>query len=497
MLHIQKTWKLYFLPIMIGCFCLNLGACVSVSSEYEDGILNQTFNSPVQARMPTVVGLQSSLTQAPVQARTDWWGGFEDKTLTDLIDFALRNASTIQQALNQIDRAEAQVFGLSQNNKPTGQFLNNLQLTVPRVESTSFQTNSQEVSFGPNPSSSVGFSLSWQPDLYGALKANRAAGREDLLNSHASLENAQRLIVSQVARQYMALRNAQTTMAFNEKFLEAYKAHEKTIRYLISEGVATKFEVQQIAAQISNFEIQTLNAQTQAITAINTMFTLVGGRDLENFSAKLWQDSNLPALPPIPQQVDPVRLIAARPDLRAAEHALRAAAERAFISKTQLYPNISLSGQTAFSLFSTSVSGITRSIFNGDVASYFNSNVAASLSQTLLNRRSLKAAVMSTEANLRAAGIQYEQIVRTIVSEVDTSLANRYAAEQQFNAVKKQLNTTDSNLADMRALFDAGLAQRSQMFQAQISRLNSVSQQYTTYFAVLQAHINLMNTTVY
>ena len=484
---------------------LHLGACISVSSAYEQGVVNRTLNSPVQANLPSARALQPMLIDAPVQGRKDWWINFEDGTLNELITYAMGNASTIKEAVNRIDRAEAAYLQVSRNHKPTLQGQASISAQFPELNNefgdaepifdgagniigSSDAAIFTEVELGPTISRSGVFQLSWTPDLYGALKATRMAGEADLFASHQALENAQRLIIGQIAIQYMNLRSAQTTIAFQGLRLEQQREHLKVLTYLLEEGFATSFDVRALESQVGQSELQISSAQTSATSAINTMFALAGANDLQRFSARMWREQALPTLPMIPQQIDPVALINARPDLQAAEFSLRAAAERVFAAKTTLLPSITPSGTLSLDPFE---------LIRSDLFDAFGLSIAGSLTQTLLNRTALRAAVMVQDNNLKAAALTYEQTVRQIVADVDRTLAARYAAEQQFNALKGQRDMNATNFEETLVLFDEGLAERSRVFNAQISHLDSISQQYRAYFGVLQAHIELMTNTVY
>jgi len=121
----------------------------------------------------------------------------------------------------------------------------------------------------------------------------------------------------------------------------------------------------------------------------------------------------MPAAPPLPPPGLPSQLLERRPDLRAAEEALRAANANVGVAKAALFPTISLTGLAG------SLSSPLGSLFKGTTAEW---SIAAGLVQPLLDPQRNLYQMELADAHKREALFQYEKAVQTAFQEVADAL---------------------------------------------------------------------------
>ena len=122
----------------------------------------------------------------------------------------------------------------------------------------------------------------------------------------------------------------------------------------------------------------------------------------------------------------PATILLARPDIREAEHRLKAANADIGAARAALYPKISLTG--SFGLASDSLS----SLFSSGAA--FAWNFAPSVSIPIFNRDGLNANLDSALAGEKMAVAEYESNLQTAFREVADQLAARGTYQYQLAA---------------------------------------------------------------
>lgn len=283
--------------------------------------------------------------------------------------------------------------------------------------------------------------LSWELDLFGRVRHSIDAARAGAEEQAAVRDEVRRLIVLQVVETYLALRGAQQLRASLQQQLDNQAGTVKLVRERESAGRAAPAERMRAEAQmrLASARLPALAARERA--ARNRLATLTGYRLDAPEMAVLDQPSPL-ALPATLLTDEPARLLLRRPDLRAADRALAAAAARAGMAQADRFPRISLGA-----LFGAA-SG-TGEWHGGETARW---NAGAALALPLFDGGTRRAQVRAADADVVAARATYDKVLAVALEETDTAISNwvRLREGHAELTVAHRLAQESARLARMR-----------------------------------------------
>jgi outer membrane protein, multidrug efflux system len=273
-------------------------------------------------------------------------------------------------------------------------------------------------------------------------------------------------LAGQVADTYLGLRSLQQQLAV----AEAERARQQELLAMIQAraraGFTTELDVaqQQTLVDSSAAPLPGLAAEIRA--RIHALGVLVGDAP-DALAGELAAPA---ALPPVPPQIPvglPSDLLRRRPDLRAAERQLAAATAEIGAATAELYPSISLTG--AFSFVSTALKNLlslSSRQYSGDAA----------LRWPLLDGGRIRANIAVTKEQRAQAALTYRKTVLAALRDVEDALGF-YAGEQQRNrALRRARDSGRSAVAVTQRQYQAGLADFSNVLNAQAALLNAENQ---------------------
>ena len=278
---------------------------------------------------------------APVDGA--WWNAFGDPLLTQLIDRAIAEGPTVQQATARLAQARALREAAQGGRLPQGGATGSA--TLNRLSENGQFPVARIPGFNPSfPLLDAGFDASWEIDLWGkttrTIQQARAKeegalwGRRDVLVT----------LTAEIARSYVDFRLAQRALAISADQLSAGTELAELTALRFRAGEASKIEADQAAAQRDAAKAAHEQAQARVSAAAYAIATLVGVPP-----EKLVPDL-LASSAPIPTPPDGIAsgirsdLLQRRPDIRVAERDLAAATAGVGIATADLYPSFTLMG---------------------------------------------------------------------------------------------------------------------------------------------------------
>jgi multidrug efflux system outer membrane protein len=394
-----------FLAIIVTTL---LAACTSPVGPQNSLVKTPSLWSRLTGATPTV-DLNTPLATSP-EAGVDhkWWKHFDDPTLDVLIAEALANNKTLQIAKARVEEARAgrkaaQSLLFPQINASTGGQRGNL----------GYFTNDQAISF-----SEVEGVASWELDLFGRNQA-RMAGATAILQSEEAARQAVRVgLFAEVARNYLAMRDYERQINLTKQNLETQEKTLELIQAQMQETKASDLDVQRAGAQVSATESLIPALQAAHDASLNRLNVLLGcppgGRDA---SIEATED-----LKPLNHQIliaAPAKVLAARPDVRAAERRFAASISAKYVAETGWFPDISLTG-----------------FFGRQVSTPFTSTpwgLSAVMVQPILNFGQIEAQIDAADAQQRQAFLNYQQTVLGALENMENALSS-YLHETTRNA---------------------------------------------------------------
>jgi multidrug efflux system outer membrane protein len=347
-----------------------------------------------------------------------WWRALQDPVLDDLVTLARAGSYDLRVAAARV--AETQALRTSARADQ-----------LPAVDATGSVQRVRESAnsffFGPGfprerTQYTAGVETSWEVDLWGRVRRAVEAADADAGAAVALLHDALRVVVAEVAAEYVALRGAERELDVTRRNIEALRQSLSLTERLAGTGIGSHADVARARGQLRETEAAVPLLHARIAAGTHRLAVLTGG-DAAALRTKLAAPSRLVESPVEPALGIPAHLLRARPDVRAAEHELAAATARIGVATAALYPRVSLNGR--FGVDSTE----GDALFESDSVSF---GVGPALRWPLLDWGRTRAQIRAQGARQAAALARFEQRVVRAVTEVESTLvALRTRAEHR------------------------------------------------------------------
>ena len=320
---------------------------------------------------------------------------------------------------------------------------------------------------------------SWELDLWGRVNSLSEAALQQYLATEAGALAAHQALLAQVARSYIALREADDRLALTQHTLDS-RAH--TLRIF-----TRRFEVGS-TSKYALTQVQSLHHQAQAMVV-----AIAHERAQAAHALQLLTGTDIAALPPAAQgnraplfadvPVDlPSEVLTARPDIQAAEHQLQAAHARVDAARAAFLPRIALTGSLGSS--SAELDGLFAS---GSKAWAFVPSISLPIFDGGQRRANLDLAAVRQHS----AVVLYQKPVQTPLRDVADALRARHTLVQQADIQRHNLHTLQerSRLAQLR--YDSGASPYLDVLDAQRELLSAAQQVVQVRYALQSANVSL------
>jgi NodT family efflux transporter outer membrane factor (OMF) lipoprotein len=273
-----------------------------------------------------------------------WWTGFNDPMLETVVQRALNNNLDLAAALARVDQARAAAAGAGARLLPTADF--GATATAERQSRAgnlgtiaggfpTFRRDIHEYALGP--------AASWEIDLAGGLRHGGAAARDELQAAQAIQAGTRVTVAADAADAYLLIRGYQTRLAVAKNQIATDEHLVQLVRNRYDAGAASKREIAQAEAVLEQARgivpVLRLSLEKQ----LNRLDVLMGAQP-GTYARELEAASEVPSIPAIPGDQQPMDVLRRRPDIIAAERRLAASNERIGAAISDYYPKISLSG---------------------------------------------------------------------------------------------------------------------------------------------------------
>ncbi|MDB5478422.1 MAG: oprN [Alphaproteobacteria bacterium] len=408
--------------------------------------------APPKPDLPPAWQQQAENTEPTVDK---WWGYFNDPALDQLVAKAVRNNTDRRLALARIDEARA----LTENARAQSFPVINGVAGIERSHSPA-NGNSRG---GTNNQFNLGLDASWEPDLFGRIRANTQAARAEANATVADERGVSLALIGEMARQYTLYRLYQEQAALAADNTKAQEGVLRITEARYQQGVESNLELMRSRALLETTRAQIPLYQNLAQTAAYQIDYLTG----ENPGANMPKLQNKTAIPVIDRDVFmdvPAKIIARRPDIWAAEQRLLSAASLTQVATADLYPSVSISG----------LLGLT-SLTPGNLlqADSKNWSVGGSLIAPLFNFGRIRSAIDASESRQEQALIAYEQTVLAALRDIETAAASYKKSKERFTSLRSAAEASAKAVAIARSQYGEGI----------LSQLDVLSAEQTSYSA--------------
>ncbi|MEI2416064.1 efflux transporter outer membrane subunit [Orrella sp. JC864] len=411
-------------------------------------------------------GVQPADRVAPEQgvAASDigWRQFFRDPRLQALIELALVNNRDMRIAVQRIEEARAQ-YGVQRGEQ------------FPSIgvgASGTRQRTPEDLRFGGADAPAIssqyqaGLALTaFEIDLFGRLRNLSEAARQQYLATEQARRTVHINLVGQVAQAYFALRAAETQLNLVQQTLGSRQASFDLVSQRYEAGVASELELNQSRTLLDTARSDLAAFARQRSQATNALVQLIGQPLPDELPEPLpFGSEQLVASVPAGLPSD---LLTRRPDILAAENALRAANANIGAARAAFFPTISLTGNIGTA--SPTLGGLFES---GTGAWSFAPQIAI----PLFAGGSLRAGVDLARARDNIAVAQYEQAIQQAFREVADALAGEATYESQLTSLRALEAASARTLELSNLRYEGGIDDFLQVQTAQISYYSAQQQ---------------------
>ena len=302
---------------------------------------------------------------------------------------------------------------------------------------------------------------SWEPDVWGRLRAGVASARAGLDATAADLASARLSAQGELAVNYFAVRALDAQRALVARTIAGYERELRITQNRFNVGIVARTDVLQAETQLANARNDELSLVRQRAQFEHAIAVLVGKAPGEFTLAPLaeWRVT----VPAVPVGV-PSLLLQRRPDIAAAERDVAAANAEIGIARSAYFPNIGLSASLG-----TGGSRVPE-LFSASSAAW---SFGLSAAQAIFNAGATRAGVAGAEARHQAAVARYRQTVLTAFADVEDQLTAVRVLEQQQELRRVASEAADKVEQQILNRYRAGQVSYSEVVQAQATALNA------------------------
>ena len=396
---------------------LILGGC-SLAPDY------RRPDAPIAAAWPAGPAYEGAAENraGPPAADIGWQECFTDPLLRELIGLSLRNNRDLRVAALNVQAASA-LYRIQRSEllPAIGAGADaTMQRTPADLSPSGHATTSHRYSVG------VGMTA-FELDLFGRLRSLRDQALESYFAQRETRTSVQLSLVAEVANAYLSLRAHQQLLALTQDMLDSQRESYELTRQSYDHDVATALDLSQAEISVRAAERDMEIYSRAAAQDLNALRQLAGGPLPDALAASLAAPGELPdasVLADLPAGL-PSDLLARRPDVRAAEHELRAANANIGAARAAFFPIISLTGSAGTA--SSSLSGLFKA---GSGAWSFVPQITLPIFSGGANQANLDLA--KVEKNIQVA--RYEAAIQAAFREVADALAARATLDRQVQA---------------------------------------------------------------
>lgn len=409
--------------------------------------------------------IYGELQSPPYPVEDEWWKSFDDPLLDSLISAGCSNNYDLRIAAKRVAIARESVRQAKA-------------AYYPNIGVSAGWSRSRESGYAgsvktPAVTSSVfnlGANMSWEIDLFGKIGSSVKQSKALMNASKAELNGAMVSVCAEIATQYCALRTYQSEYAVALEHIKSQSEVLKIVEARHEAGLASKLDVAQ--AKMIYYSTQSMLPQVEASidVTINAIAALLGEYP-GSLASKLKQPAPLPDYRRLLASGVPMDLLRRRPDIVAAEYELAADAAALGIAKKDFLPTLALEG---------SVGTMAHSAKNLMKGGSFTYTIAPTLSWTLFDGMSRRAAMVSAREQMQMAVDQYNLTVLTAVQEVESAMAQYFNKLKELELIQRTLMEANEAFKLSLDLYKGGLSDFTDVANAQISMLEYADRLTTT-----------------
>lgn len=353
-------------------------------------------------------------------AEIGWEEFFGDPHLKQLVSLSLEHNRDLRVAVLRVEQTRAQ-YRIQRS------------ALFPALDggaSVSRGRTSGAFTFDGEPRTATTYDVSvgaaYELDLFGRVRSLKAEALERFFASEETRRSAHVALVSEVASQYITWQQLNESLALAEETLRAVQASYELNRRSFEAGTASELDLRTAEAQVQTARVNVSRFRELRAQAENAL-TLLVGRPLPSEAPAGFLLRDQPLMVDVPEGM-PSDLLLRRPDIRAAEHNLRAANANIGAARAAFFPRILLTGGAG------TASVRLSDLFTGPTFAWnFSPQITVPIFTGGRNRANLDLATLQRQVEVA----NYERSIQAAFREVADALVVRANLDERLIAQER------------------------------------------------------------
>lgn len=416
----QMRKTLCLLPLASA---LLLSGCISLAPEFERP------EAPVEQTWPQDEATKNaSLLTEGLQKWSDF---FTDARLSKLIALGLENNRSLRSAFYSVEQARAQ-YNVSRSDL--------LPSVAVQAQESAGRTPASTSSSGRDVTTHVysasAAMASYELDLFGRVRNLNEQALQAYFQTQAAQRTAQMTVITEIAQTWLGLGAAKDQLRLAKETYDSQSESLKLIERSYELGAASMLEVQQAMQTVATAKAAMAQAMRSVSQYRNALAVLAGtkvpaGLEPEGLVTDATR-TQVSVASDIPSEV-----LLSRPDIAAAEAALRSANANIGVARAAFFPSITLTGSAGV------VSGELNQLFEAGTHTWsFVPNITLPIFTGGANIANLRAA----QAYQKKTVADYELAIQTAFQEVSDALATEGTVSEELAAQQQLAAATAETL---------------------------------------------------
>lgn len=413
---------------------------------------------------------------------SDWWQGFNDAELNQLVTEALADGPTVRLAVSRVREARALSYSTITSYLPqltgTGSGQYNRTVEGPIAPGSDRETMT----------GAYGAQVSWELPLF-SIGAIARGANANTQSAFADLRGAQVALAADVAQAYVDLRAANASRTALTRYVASADQLAQILQTSANAGIAAPADAADARRLAESTRTRLPGLAIEARRAENVLAVLRGkapGTETTDVQTVLASaDAPVPSLELASAPAAPADLLRLRPDVARAEAQTVIAAATLASARADLLPRLNLTG---------SINVTDALIGNPSGAGLTLASATPIISIPLFDWGQRFAVSRQRDAQFDQSLIQYQQTVNQAVAEASNALAALEQGRLRLQSARAAEDAAEITARGSRASYGAGiqsladrLRSEQQLIDATLTRIDAEAQEAGAAIATYRA----------
>ena len=427
---------------------------LTISALVATAMMAKTNSQRLETEIPTSWNNLDTLFVQQDNIDKKWWAGFNDATLNSLVDICISNNYDLAQAAYRVDAAKASM------RKAEGGYYPSISIGAAYDYNKSVTTPGVVSHVG-----SLGAEMSWEIDIIGAVRGRANSQKYNFQATQEEYNAVMTSLIANAVSAYINLRTAQERLEVVKSNLQIQEQTKNITEARFNAGLASALDVAQSKSIYYATAAKVPELESMVSEALNALGVLCGRIPWElekelnlNLSASIPSSSETM----VPVSV-PAEILRQRPDVRAAEKSIDAAASLVGATVADWLPKFYVTGQIGVA------SEDFKNIFQEDKMYW---QVAPAIKWNIFSGTGLSGQIQEAKAKTEMAVNAYNNVVLKALQEVDNSMVSykhSISEEEAYSVAYEQAQLTFNLALD---LYKKGLIEFQNVLDAQRNLLS-------------------------